>query len=295
MDETDWLAEFFEKERPRLRAVAYRMLGSLDQADDAVQDAWLRLSRTGSAEIDNLGGWLTTVVARECLHQLRSRRQRREVPFDTQLPELLVSDAGLDPEQEMMLADAVGVALLLVLERLAPAERVAFVLHDMFDLPFADVADIVGRTPAATRQLASRARRRVNGAEVPRPDPDLARQRKVVDAFYAAARNADLDALLQVLDPGIVLRTEYGTGRPASVVTGPAAVAEQVRVPRGGRLRPLVVNGAIGALSIRDEQPYAVMVFTVADDRIARIDVIRDTDCVRRVAAEVDARPARTS
>ncbi|MGV9668720.1 sigma-70 family RNA polymerase sigma factor [Nocardia niigatensis] len=291
MDEAQWLAECFEKERPRLRAVAYRMLGSVDQAEDAVQDAWLRLSRTGSAEIDNLGGWLTTVVARECLHQLRSRRQRREVPFDTQLPELLVSDAGLDPEQEMMLADAVGVALLMVLERLAPAERVAFVLHDMFDLPFADIADIVGRTPAATRQLASRARRRVNGAEVPRPDPDLARQRKVVDAFYAAARDADLDALLQVLDPDIVLRTDYGAGRPASVVSGPAAVAEQVRVPRGGRLRHLVVNGAIGALSIRDEQPYAVMVFTVADDRIVRIDVIRDTDRVRRVAAEVDGRP----
>ncbi|MGW5110979.1 sigma-70 family RNA polymerase sigma factor [Nocardia sp. NPDC004123] len=290
MDENKWLAERFEKERPRLRAVAYRMLGSVDQADDAVQDAWLRLSRTGPAEIDNLSGWLTTVVARECLHQLRSRRHRREVPIDTQLPELLVSNADLDPEQEIMLADAVGLALLVVLERLAPAERVAFVLHDMFDLPFADIADIVGRTPAATRQLASRARRRISGAEVPRPDPDLARQRKVVDAFYAAARKADLDGLLQVLDPDIVHRTDYGASRPASVINGAAAVAEQVRIPRGGKLRPLLVNGAIGALTTRDQQPYSVMIFTVANDRIVRIDVIRDTSRVHRVAAEIAGR-----
>ncbi|MFI5780782.1 sigma-70 family RNA polymerase sigma factor [Nocardia sp. NPDC051570] len=291
MDETEWLAERFEQERPRLRAVAYRMLGSVAEAEDAVQDAWLRLSRTGSAEIDNLGGWLTTVVARECLHQLRSRRTRREVPFDTQLPELIISDADLDPEQEMLLADAVGLALLVVLERLAPAERVAFVLHDMFDLPFADIADIVGRTPAAARQLASRARRRVSGAEVPRPDPDLARQRKVVDAFYAAARQADFDGLLQVLDPDIVLRTDYGATRPASVVHGAAAVAAQVRVPRGGRLRRLLVNGAIGALITRDEQPYSVLVFTVAHDRIVRIDIVRAPDLVDRVAAAVVGRP----
>ncbi|MEV6097234.1 sigma-70 family RNA polymerase sigma factor [Nocardia sp. NPDC051981] len=290
MDENKWLAERFEKERPRLRAVAYRMLGSVDQADDAVQDAWLRLSRTGPAQIDNLSRWLTTVVARECLHQLRSRRHRREIPIDSQLPDLLVSDVDLDPEQEMMLADAVGLALLVVLERLAPAERVAFVLHDMFDLPFADIADIVGRTPAAARQLASRARRRISGAEVPRPDPDLARQRRVVDAFYAAARSADLDGLLQVLDPDIVHRTDYGVSRPASVINGAAAVAEQVRIPRGGKLRPLLVNGAIGALTTRDEQPYSVMIFTVANDRIVRIDVIRDTSRVHRVAAEITGR-----
>jgi RNA polymerase sigma-70 factor (ECF subfamily) len=287
MDETGWLAERFEMERSRLRAVAYRMLGSTAEADDAVQDAWLRLSRTSSAEIDNLSGWLTTVVARECLHQLRSRRHRREVPYDVQLPELVISDPDLNPEQETMLADAVAMALLVVLERLAPAERVAFVLHDMFDLPFADIAGIVGRTPAAARQLASRARRRVNAAAVPQFDPDLARQREVVDAFYAAARNADFDGLLQVLDPDIVLRTEYGASRPGSVVNGASAVAKQVRVPRGGDLRPLLVNGVIGALISRDEQPYSVMVFTVANNRIVRIDVIRDTDRIHRVAVAV--------
>ncbi|WP_405178686.1 sigma-70 family RNA polymerase sigma factor [Nocardia sp. NBC_01377] len=295
MDESGWLAERFEKERPRLHAVAYRMLGSVAEAEaeDAVQDAWLRLSRTGAAQIDNLGGWLTTVVARECLHQLRSRRHRREVPLDAQLPELVISDPDLGPEQEMLLADAVGLALLVVLGRLAPAERVAFVLHDMFDLPFAEIAEILGRTPVAARQLASRARRRVHGAAVPDPGPDLARQRKVVEAFYAAARKADFDALLQILDPDIVLRTDYGScgNRSASVVHGAAAVAEQVRVPRGGRLRRLLVNGAIGALITRDEQPYSVMVFSVADDRIVRVDVIRDTDRVHRVAATVAGLP----
>jgi RNA polymerase sigma factor (sigma-70 family) len=291
MDGTDWLTERFERERPRLQAVAYRMLGSMAEADDAVQDAWLRLSRTGSEEIDNLGGWLTTVVARECLHQLRSRRHRREVPFDTPLPDLVISDTDLDPEQEAMLADAVGLALLVVLERLTPAERVAFVLHDMFDLPFGDIADVVDRSPAAARQLASRARRRVNGAAVPQADPDLARQRQVVDAFYAAARKADFDGLLQVLDPDVVLRTEFGATRAPSAVHGAPAVAEQARVPRGGTLRPILVNGTIGALTTRDGQPYSVMAFTVANDRIVRIDVIRDTDRVHRVAAAVLGRP----
>jgi RNA polymerase sigma-70 factor (ECF subfamily) len=287
MDGTGWLAERFERERSRLHAVAYRMLGSTNEADDAVQDAWLRLSRTGSEQIDNLGGWLTTVVARECLHQLRSRRHRREVPYDTPLPDLVVSDTDLDPEQETVLADAVGLALLVVLERLTPAERVAFVLHDMFDLPFVDIADIVGRSPAAARQLASRARRRVNEAALPRPDPDLARQRQVVAAFYAAARKADFDGLLQVLDPDVVLRTEFGAARGPSVVRGAPAVAEQARVPRGGTLRPILVNGLIGALTARDGWPYSVMAFTVACDRIVRIDIIRDPDRVHRVATAV--------
>ncbi len=291
MGGTEWMAERFERERPRLRAVAYRMLGSTAEADDAVQDAWLRLSRTGSEEIDNLGGWLTTVVARECLHQLRSRRRRREDPFDAPLPDLVVSDTDLDPEQEALLADAVGLALLVVLERLGPAERVAFVLHDMFDLPFVDIADIVGRSPAAARQLASRARRRVNGAAVPQPDPDLVRQRQVVDAFNAAARKADFDGLLQVLDPDVVLRTEFGATRARSVLRGASAVAEQTRVPRGGTLRPILVNGAIGAMTTRDGKPYSVMAFTVAGDRIVRIDVIRDTGRVYRVAAAVLGRP----
>jgi RNA polymerase sigma factor (sigma-70 family) len=184
MEETEWLAERFEQHRPRLRALAYRMLGSLAEADDAVQDAWLRLCRSDADEIDNLSGWLTTVVARECLHTLRSRRQRRE---ESRLPEpVVILDSDLDPEQEALLADSVGLALLVVLDRLGPAERLAFVLHDMFELPFDEIAEIVGRTPAAARQLASRARRRVNGAEISSPDPDLVRQRQVVNAFYAA-------------------------------------------------------------------------------------------------------------
>src|SRR2546423_7037754 len=199
MEETEWLAERFEQHRSRLRAVAYRMLGSLAEADDAVQDTWLRLSRSDADQIDNLGGWLTTVVARECLHLLRSRRHRREDAFTAPWPDLVVvPDTDLDPEQEALLADSVGLALLVVLDRLSPAERLAFVLHDMFELPFEEVAGIVGRTPAATRQLASRARRRVNGAEVPRSDQDLARQRRGVDAFYAAARAGDFDALVQI-------------------------------------------------------------------------------------------------
>uniref|UniRef100_UPI000683F37C sigma-70 family RNA polymerase sigma factor n=1 Tax=Nocardia tenerifensis TaxID=228006 RepID=UPI000683F37C len=227
MDENDWLAEHFERHRPRLRAVAYRMLGSRAEADDAVQDAWLRLSTADADEIDNLGGWLTTVVARECLHMLRSRRRRPEDPLDTHLPDpVVVPDGLLDPEQEALLADSVGLAMLVVLDRLSPAERVAFVLHDMFELPFDEIADIAGRTPAAARQLASRARRRVHSAEIVRPERDLARQRRVVSAFYAAARAGDFDALVQVLDPDIVLRTDFGADRPAVVLA---------RGGRGGR------------------------------------------------------------
>ncbi|RAO08786.1 sigma-70 family RNA polymerase sigma factor [Micromonospora noduli] len=286
MDENEWLAARFEQHRPRLRAVAYRMLGSLADADDAVQDAWLRLSRSDADQIDNLGGWLTTVVARECLHMLRSRRRRREDPFATHLPDLVViPDGDLDPEQEALLADSVSLALLVVLDQLTPAERLAFVLHDMFDLPFEEIAGIAGRTPAAARQLASRARRRVNGAEIPSPDPDLARQRQVVRAFYAAAWTGDFDALVQVLDPDVVLRTDFGTARPATVVRGAAAVAKQARAPRGGQLRPALVNGAIGTLITRDRQPFSVMAFTVAGDKIVRIDVVRDPDRVHRLAS----------
>ena len=288
MDEDDWLAERFERNRPRLRAVAYRMLGSLTEADDAVQDAWQRLSRSDPARIDNLDGWLTTVVARECLHLLRSRRRRREDPFATHLPDpVVVPDGNLDPEQEALLADSVGLALLVVLDRLTPAERLAFVLHDMFGLPFAEIARIVGRTPIATRQLASRARRRVDGAGIPAPDPDVARQRTVVDAFYAAARTGDIDALVAVLDPDVVLRTDFGTARPVAVVRGARAVAEQARAPRGGALRPALVNGSIGAVVTRDGSPFAVMAFTVAGGRIVRIDVVEGPDRVRRLASVV--------
>jgi RNA polymerase sigma factor (sigma-70 family) len=280
MDETEWLAERFEGERARLRAVAYRMLGSVAEADDAVQDAWLRLSRAEAGQIENLGGWLTTVVARECLHQLRSRRHRREDPLTTG-SELVV--AAEDPEREALLADSVGLALLVVLEQLTPGERLAFVLHDMFDVPFGEIAGIVGRTPAATRQLASRARRRVHGAEV--PQVDLTRQRKVVEAFYAAARTADFDALVRVLDPDVVLRTDFGD--TATVVRGTEAVAAQARAPQGGQLRPILVNGMIGALITVHGRPASVLAFTVADDRIVRIDVIRDVERIDDIASTV--------
>jgi RNA polymerase sigma-70 factor (ECF subfamily) len=286
MDDTEWLAERFERERPRLRAAAYRMLGSVAAADDAVQDAWLRLSRAQADRIENLGGWLTTVVARECLHQLRSRRHRREEPL---APELVVTAGEPDPEQEALLADSVGLALQVVLEQLTPGERLAFVLHDLFDVPFGEIAGIVGRTPAATRQLASRARRRVHGAEVPDAEPDRQRQRKVVEAFYAAAYTADFDALVRVLDPEVVLRTDFGSGQPASVVKGAKAVADQARAPQGGNLRSILVNGTMGALITIDGQPHAVMAFMVADGKIVRIDVVRDTERVGRVADALGA------
>jgi RNA polymerase sigma factor (sigma-70 family) len=295
MDENEWLAERFEQHRPRLRAVAYRMLGSQAEADDAVQNAWLRLSRSDAERIDNFGGWLTTVVTRECLHMLRSRRSRREDPYAVHLPDLVVTpDGELDPEQEALLADSVGLALLVVLDQLSPAERLAFVLHDMFDLPFEEIAGIVGRTEVAARQLASRARRRVNGAEVPSPERDLTRQRQVVGAFYEAAWTGDFDALVRVLDPDIVLRTDFGTTRPPSVVRGAPAVAKQARAPRGGELRPVLVNGMIGALISRDGRPFSVMAFTVADDKIVRIDVIRDRGRVLRLASAVLDQTERT-
>jgi RNA polymerase sigma factor (sigma-70 family) len=296
MEETEWLAARFEQHRSRLRAVAYRMLGSLAEADDAVQDAWLRLSRSGADQIDNLGGWLTTVVARECLHMLRSRRVRREESLAGQPPDLVVvPDTDLDPEQEALLADSVGLALLVVLDRLSPAERLAFVLHDMFELPFDEIAGLVGRTPAATRQLASRARRRVNGAEIPLPDPDLARQRQVVDAFFAAARAGDFDALVQVLDPEVVLSTDYGPDGKPVVIRGASAVAEGARSAHGGHLRPVLVNGAPGAMITRDGQPVAVLVFTVAGDKIVAIDAIGRPDRVRRAAAVLAESAAVTS
>ena len=288
MDETQWLAERFEQHRPRLRAVAYRMLGSLAEADDAVQDAWLRLSHSKAEQIDNLGGWLTTVVARECLHLLRARRHRREDPLAAHLPDpVIVPDGDLDPEQEALLADSVGLALLVVLDSLTPAERLAFVLHDMFELPFEEIAPMVGRTPTAARQLASRARRRVKGAEVPTPDPDLARQRQVVDAFFAAARAGDFDALVQVLDPDVRLRADYGPGREPGVFSGVRAVAKLARVPRGAQLHPALVNGTPGAVITRNGRPFSVLAFTVVGGKIVQIDGIRDPDRVRRVAAAV--------
>src|SRR6476660_773056 len=233
MQDQDWLAERFEANRSHLRGVAFRMLGSVSEADDAVQEAWIRLSRTDTTEVENLGAWLTTVVARVCLNMLRSRKTRRETSLETHLPDPIVSpEDGLDPEQEALLGDSVGLALLVVLDALTPAERVAFVLHDVFALPFDDIAPIVGRSPTAARQLASRARRRVQGAPV--PDVDLDGQWAVVDAFLAAARDGDFERLLAVLDPDVVVRSDGGEARPAlvSLVHGAQTVAEQsISVP----------------------------------------------------------------
>ena len=295
MDESQWLADQFEDHRAHLRAVAYRMLGSLTEADDAVQDTWLRLSRSGAAGVENLGGWLTTIVARVCLNMLRSRHARREESLGVHLPDPLVSSAGSpQPEQEALLADSVGLALLVVLDTLGPAERLAFVLHDMFGVPFEEIAPMTGRTPAAARQLASRARRRVQGAAIPAPDRDLGRQRDVVDAFFAAARGGDFDALVAVLDPGVVLRLDAGASHPAAsrAIRGAAAVARQAlrglasALP-GADLHPALVNGAAGMLVTRRGRPVTVMGFTVTGGKIAEIDSIADPERVRRLAAAV--------
>ena len=292
MDENEWLADRFEDHRAHLRAVAYRMLGSLTEADDAVQDTWLRLSRSGADDVENLGGWLTTIVARVCLNMLRSRTTRREEALGVHLPDPVISPQGmLQPDEEAVLADSVGLALLVVLDTLSPAERLAFVLHDMFQLPFEEIAPMVGRSPTAARQLASRARRRVRGAELPAPDPDLARQRDVVDAFFRAARGGDFDALVALLDPDVVLRADFGARRPAAsgVVHGAAAVARQAVLGAlpGAELHPALVNGAAGVVVTVGGRPFAVLGFTVAEGRILEIDAIADPDRVRRVAAAV--------
>src|SRR6266498_742158 len=293
MNETEWLAGHFERHRPRLRAVAYRMLGSLAEADDAVQDAWLRLSHSGAEDVENLGGWLTTIVARVCLNMLRSRNLRREEPLPVHVPDPVISPEGeIQPEEQALLADSVGLALLVVLDTLTPDERLAFVLHDMFELPFGEIAPIVGRTPAAAKQLASRARRRVRGASMPAPDPDPARQRSVVDAFFAAARRGDFDALVAVLHPGVVARADFGAQRPAAsvVIRGADAVARQAllggALPAAG-LHPALVNAAPGVIVTVRGRPFAVMSFTVADGKIAEIDTIADPERVRRIAAAV--------
>jgi RNA polymerase sigma-70 factor (ECF subfamily) len=285
MDRREWPADEFEANRTHLRAVAYRMLGSVSEADDAVQEAWLRLSRSDASDVGNLRAWLTTVVARVCLDMLRSRRARREEPLGPHVPEPIVSPQdGVDPEHEALLADSVGLALLVVLETLAPAERLAFVLHDMFAVPFDEIAPIVGRSPAAARQLASRARRRVQGAS-PAPDVDLGRQRAVVDAFLAAARGGDFDALVALLDPDVVLRVDRGAERPGASreLRGAAAVAEQVRTfaSLARFARPALVNGAAGFVVAPRGRPLAVAGFTVARDRIAEIDLLADPDRLR--------------
>ena len=285
MHEDGWLAERFEENRPHLRAVAYRMLGSPIEADDAVQETWLRLSRSDTRDVENLGGWLTTVVARVCLDMLRSRASRREELLGERVPEqpLEISD-GIDPEQEALLADSVGPALLVVLETLAPAERIAFVLHDMFAVPFDEIAPIVGRSPAATRQLASRARRRVQGAAT-KPEADLARQRAVVDAFLAASREGNFEALLAVLDPDVVLRADPEAVRMGAeqVVRGAEAVAATFS-GRARAARPALVDGAVGLVWWAAKgRPQIVFELTIAGDTIVAIDLLADPDRLGRL------------
>ena len=294
MDEKAWLAERFEEHRTHLRAVAYRMLGSLTDAEDAVQDTWIRFSASNASEVENLGGWLTTIISRVCLNMLRSRNVRREDSLEVHLPDPVVSrEADLQPEEEAVLADSVGLALLVVLDTLAPAERLSFVLHDMFGLPFEDIAPMVGRNPTAARQLASRARRRVQGADLRTPEPDLARQREVVDAFFRAARAGDFDGLVAVLHPDAVLRSDFGAKRPKAaagpVVRGAATIAGRALTfsdPKA-TLVPAVVNGAAGVVVTFAGRPFAVLGFTVVDGRIVEIDAIADPERIGRITAPV--------
>ncbi|WP_405360910.1 sigma-70 family RNA polymerase sigma factor [Kitasatospora sp. NBC_00085] len=287
----DFQAQQFEEHRHQLRAVAYRMLGSLSEAEDAVQETWLRLSRTDTTEVANLGAWLTTVVGRICLDLLRSRTARREDPLQDQdgqfrLPDPVVGPAygAVDPEHEILMADSVGIALMVVLETLAPAERLAFVLHDLFSVPFDEIAPILGRTSASTRQLASRARRRVQGA-APAPDSDLAKRREVVEAFLIASRAGDFDALLAVLDPEVVARSDGGTLRPSLLRRGAADVASQAitfaRFAQDGR--PVLINGAPGVLSLADGKPLSLMAFTIHGGRIIAMDFLTDPERLARL------------
>jgi RNA polymerase sigma-70 factor (ECF subfamily) len=280
MDERAWLAERFEEQRPRLRAVAYRMLGSLSEAEDAVQEAWVRLNRSNAGEIDNLEGWLVTVVGRVALNMLRSRKVRREEPFGVHLPDPIVDRAdGMSPEHEALLADSVGLALLVVLETLSPPERLSFVLHDMFGVPFDEIGPIVDRSPEAARQLASRARGRLRG-ENAIPDADLATQREVADAFLAAARDGDFEALLEVLDPDVVLRADFGVEGVSRVVRGAKLVAGQALFYSrlGLELRPALVNGAVGGVAMRDGEPFSVAAITVRGGKIVEMDFLNDPE-----------------
>jgi RNA polymerase sigma-70 factor (ECF subfamily) len=282
MDDKEFLARQFEQHRDHLRAVSYRMLGSLNEADDAVQEAWVRLSRSDAEAIENLGGWLTTVVGRVCLNMLRARKTRGEESLDEHLPDPLVERVdGGHPEHEALLADSVGLALLVVLEQLSPAERLAFVLHDMFGVPFDDIAPMVERTPEAARQLASRARRRVQGA-APEAPADRARQREVVAAFHAAAREGDFERLVSVLHPDVALRVDFGPDRPVQQTVGAEAVAGQAIMfgrgaPASDTTETVLVNGAPGELRFRAGQPFSLLAFTIANGRIVRMDIIADT------------------
>src|SRR2546421_8605763 len=284
MDEHEWLAKQFEAERPHLRAVAYRMLGDLTEAEDAVQESWLHLNRSDTSGVENLGGWLTTVVARVCLDMLRSRKSRREEPLDMHVPEPVVGQQeGIDPEDEALLADSVGLALLVVLDTLKPAERLAFVLHDLFAVPFDEIARVVGRSETAARQLASRARRRVRGGAT-EPDADLTRSREVVDAFLAASRGGDFDALLAVLDPDVVFRADR-TAVPAGAsreIRGAPAVARQFS-GRAQGARPALVNGAVGVVVAWRGRLSLVLNLTVTHGKIVEINVVADPERLRQL------------
>jgi len=285
MDESDWLAERFQQHRPRLRAVAYRMLGSTSEADDAVQEAWIRLSRSNADEIDSLEAWLVTVVGRVALKMLRSRNLRREEPLDAHLPEPIVDRAdGIDPEHEALLADSVGLALLIVLETLTPAERLAYVLHDMFSVPFEEIGAILDRSPAAARQLASRGRRRIQDARTS-PDADAPAQQEVVEAFLAAARDGDFDALVALLDPDVVRRADTGSGIIFEV-RGAENVARRAKAAAsqlGLIARPALVNGAPGWVSLLDGELYAIAALTVRNGRITTIDILLDPERLARL------------
>ena len=280
MTDQDWLATRFEEQRPHLRAVAYRMLGSLSEADDAVQEAWIRLSRTDTSAVENLGGWLTTVVARVALNMLRSRSTRREQPLDVHVPDPIVDPvAGTNPEHEALLADSVGLAMLVVLETLPPPERLAFVLHDMFAVPFSEIGAIIERSPDAARQLASRGRRRVRGT-VPVPDADLTAQWEVVEAFHAAARDGDFERLVALLDPNVVLRADGGLTGLSSRIQGAETVAGQAlmfaRIDL--TMRRARINGAAGAVALLDGRPFSVGAFTIRNGRIVEIDILADPE-----------------
>ncbi len=292
MADSEWLAKHFEEQRGHLRAVAYRMLGSLSEADDAIQDAWLRASRADGSSIENVRGWLTTIVARVALNMLRARRTHQEESLGGHLPDPVVTSEGpMHPEEEALLADSVGLALLVVLDTLAPAERLAFVLHDVFKLPFNEIAPMVDRSPAAARQLASRARRRVKGASSTAPDRDWKRQRQVVDAFFAAARAGDFDGLITLLDPKVVLRSDFGKRRaPApTVATGPSAVAALAltgaRLPNA-ELIPVFINGSAGVVITVGGRPFSMMGFIVANGRIIEIDAIVDSRRIAKLAGD---------
>ena len=285
MNERDWLAERFEERRTRLRAVAYRMLGSLSEADDAVQESWLRLNRTDADAIENLDAWLTTVVARVSLNMLRARKTRREEPIEAQLPEPILDRAdGMNPEHEALLSDSVGLALLVVLETLSPPERLAFVLHDMFAVPFDEIAPIVNRSPESARQLASRARRRVQG-EGKVPDADLETQRRVVDAFLAASREGDFDQLVAVLDPDVVLRADFGHAGESRVVRGAREVAGQALfyAQFGLEMRPVLVNGAVGMVTFQSGEPFSLGAVTVRGGKIVELDFLADPERLREL------------